>query len=111
MVKRHLEEIVNAVVLGATHARSEEVNAKIQWIKHTARGFSKRERCPTLSTSAWVASASIKTLRQYYNWSWETPQALVCMHAEQFGPTLTAERLCPDEGDPPKMVPGMSNSL
>ena len=44
MVKRHLEGILNAVVLGVTNARSEAVNAKIQWIKYTARGFRNRER-------------------------------------------------------------------
>ena len=44
MVKRHLEGIVNAVVLGVTNARSEGINAKIQWIKYTARGFRNRKR-------------------------------------------------------------------
>ena len=44
MIKRHLDGIVNAVVLGVTNARSEGVNAKIQWIKYTARGFRNRER-------------------------------------------------------------------
>lgn len=44
MVKTHLEGIINAVVLGVTNARSEGVNAKIQWIKYTARGFRNRER-------------------------------------------------------------------
>lgn len=44
MIKRHLEGILNAIVLGATNARSEAVNAKIQWIKYTARGFRNRDR-------------------------------------------------------------------
>jgi len=44
MVKEHLEGIVNAVVLRVTNARSEAVNAKIQWIKYTARGFRNRDR-------------------------------------------------------------------
>ncbi len=44
MVKRHLEGIINAIVLGVTNARSEGINAKIQWIKYTARGFRNRER-------------------------------------------------------------------
>ncbi len=44
MVKTHLEGIVNAVILGVTNARSEAVNAKIQWIKYTARGFRNRKR-------------------------------------------------------------------
>ena len=44
MVKRHLEGILNAIVLGVTNARSEAINAKIQWIKYTARGFRNRDR-------------------------------------------------------------------
>jgi len=44
MVKRHLDGIINAVILGVTNARSEAINAKIQWIKYTARGFRNRER-------------------------------------------------------------------
>ncbi len=44
MVKKHLEGIVNAVVLGVTNARSEGMNAKIQWIKYTARGFRNPKR-------------------------------------------------------------------
>jgi transposase len=37
MVKRHLEGIVTAVLLGITNARPESINAKIQWLKYTAR--------------------------------------------------------------------------
>jgi transposase len=44
MIKRHLEGILTAVVLGVTNARAEGLNAKIQWIKATARGFRNRER-------------------------------------------------------------------
>lgn len=44
MIKRHLEGILNAIVLGVTNARSESVNSKIQWIKYTARGFRNRAR-------------------------------------------------------------------
>jgi len=47
MVKRHLDGILNAIVLGVTNARSEGINAKIQWIKYTARGFRNRERFRT----------------------------------------------------------------
>ena len=43
-VHRHLQGILNAIVRGATNARSEAVNAKIQWIKYTARGFRNRNR-------------------------------------------------------------------
>lgn len=44
MVKRHLEGILTAVVEGITNARAESVNAKIQWLKYTARGFRNRDR-------------------------------------------------------------------
>jgi transposase len=44
MVKSHLEGILTAIVRGVTNARSEGINAKIQWIKYTARGFRNRER-------------------------------------------------------------------
>lgn len=44
MIKRHLNGILNAIVLGVTNARSEGINAKIQWIKYTARGFRNRDR-------------------------------------------------------------------
>ncbi len=44
MVKRHLKGIITAIVLGVTNARSEGINAKIQWIKYTARGFRNREQ-------------------------------------------------------------------
>ena len=44
MIQRHLDGIVNAIVRGITNARAEGINAKIQWIKYTARGFRNRER-------------------------------------------------------------------
>lgn len=44
MIKRHLNGILNAIALGVTNARSEGINAKIQWIKYTARGFRNRDR-------------------------------------------------------------------
>jgi transposase len=47
MVKRHLDGILNAIVMGVTNARSEGINAKIQWIKYTARGFRNRQRFRT----------------------------------------------------------------
>jgi transposase len=47
MVKTHLPGILNAVVTGVTNARSEAVNAKVQWIKYTARGFRNRDRFRT----------------------------------------------------------------
>jgi transposase len=44
MVKAHLEGILTAVVLGINNARAESINARIQWLKYTARGFRNRER-------------------------------------------------------------------
>lgn len=44
MVKTHLEGILTAVIKGITNARAEGINAKIQWMKYTARGFRNRER-------------------------------------------------------------------
>jgi transposase len=44
MIKRHLEGILTAIIRGVTNARSEGINAKIQWIKYTARGFRNRKR-------------------------------------------------------------------
>jgi transposase len=44
MIKGHLEGILTAVVLGVTNARAEGLNAKIQWIKTSARGFRNRDR-------------------------------------------------------------------
>ncbi|HEX9640883.1 MAG TPA: transposase [Candidatus Krumholzibacteria bacterium] len=36
--------IINAIVLGATNAASESINAKIQRVKRMACGFRNRER-------------------------------------------------------------------
>jgi transposase len=44
MVKTHLAGILNAVVSGATNAQAEGINAVIQWLKYTARGYRNRER-------------------------------------------------------------------
>ena len=44
MVKKHLWGILNAVVLGATNAISESINAKIQKVKNMACGFRNRQR-------------------------------------------------------------------
>lgn len=44
MVKRHLYGIINAIIHGVTNARSEGMNAKIQWIKSTGHGYRNRER-------------------------------------------------------------------
>lgn len=47
MIRKHLQGILNAIVLRVTNARSEAVNAKIQWIKRTACGYRNRERFRT----------------------------------------------------------------
>lgn len=44
MIRRHLEGILNAIVLRVTNARAEGINAKIQWLKATARGYRNRQR-------------------------------------------------------------------
>jgi transposase len=44
MVRRHLQGIVNAILLGVTNARAEAFNSAIQWLKTSARGFRNRER-------------------------------------------------------------------
>ena len=44
MVRKHLEGILNAIVLRATNATAESVNAKIQRVKRMACGFRNRER-------------------------------------------------------------------
>jgi transposase len=44
MIKRRLEGILTAVVLGVTNARAEGVNAAIQRIKLAAHGFRNRDR-------------------------------------------------------------------
>jgi len=43
-LKDHLWGILNAIVLRATNAASESLNARIQWLKKTACGFRNRER-------------------------------------------------------------------
>jgi len=47
MIRKHLEGILNAIVLGATNAKAEALNAKIQWIKRKACGFRNRRRFRT----------------------------------------------------------------
>jgi transposase len=43
IIRRHLDGIVNAVVLGVTNARAEGINAGIQKIKKRACGYRNRE--------------------------------------------------------------------
>jgi transposase len=39
MLKSHLQNILTYIKHGITNAASESINAKIQWVKYTARGF------------------------------------------------------------------------
>lgn len=44
MIRDHLEGIINAIVLRATNAGAESINARIQRVKRMACGFRNRER-------------------------------------------------------------------
>ena len=44
MIKRHLDGILTAVVAKVTNARAESINAGIQKVKYSARGFRNRKR-------------------------------------------------------------------
>lgn len=44
MIRRHLEGILNAMVMEVTNAGSESINAKIQKVKRMACGFRNRDR-------------------------------------------------------------------
>ena len=44
MIRKHLQGIINAVVLNATNAMSESMNSKIQRIKARACGYRNRAR-------------------------------------------------------------------
>lgn len=44
MIKRHLQGVLNAIVADVTNARLEGLNATIQWLKRSARGFRNRDR-------------------------------------------------------------------
>ena len=44
MIKRHLDGIVTTVVDKVTNARAESINAGIQKVKYSARGFRNRKR-------------------------------------------------------------------
>ena len=39
MIRRHWQGVLNAATSNVTNARSEAINAKIQWIKRQARGY------------------------------------------------------------------------
>jgi len=43
MLKRRFENIITYLRHRVTNAASESINAKIQWVKYTARGFRNKE--------------------------------------------------------------------
>ena len=62
MIKRYLEGILTAVVLGVTNARAEGLNANIQWIKATARASATATASATPSPSTSAAPTSTPPL-------------------------------------------------
>ena len=46
-LKRRFENIITYLRHQDTNAASESINAKIQWVKHTARGFRNKENFKT----------------------------------------------------------------
>ncbi len=47
MLKNRIENILTYLKLGITNAASESLNAKVQWVKYTARGFRNIENFKT----------------------------------------------------------------
>jgi transposase len=43
MLKRRFENIITYLRHRVTNAGSESINAKIQWVKYTARGFRNKQ--------------------------------------------------------------------
>ena len=43
MLKRRFENIITYLRLRVTNAASELINAKIEWVKYTARGFRNKQ--------------------------------------------------------------------
>ena len=43
MLKRRFENIITYLSHRITNAASESINAKIQWVKYTARGFRNKQ--------------------------------------------------------------------
>ena len=44
IIRRHLDNVLNYITYPLTNAVTEGLNAKIQWIKYSSRGFRNRER-------------------------------------------------------------------
>ena len=44
IIRRHLDNVLNYIHYPLTNAATEGLNAKIQWIKYSSRGFRNRER-------------------------------------------------------------------
>jgi transposase len=55
MLKRRFENIVTYLRHRVTNAGSESINAKIQWVKYTERGFGTTELCSRHLLSPWRA--------------------------------------------------------
>jgi transposase len=47
MLRARLENVLSYLRHGGTNAASEALNSKIQWIRHTARGFRNRQNFKT----------------------------------------------------------------
>ncbi len=43
LLKRRFENIITCLTHPMTNATSESINAKIQWVKYTARGFRDKQ--------------------------------------------------------------------
>lgn len=43
MLKRRFENIITYLRYEITNATSESLNAKVQWVKYTARGFRNKQ--------------------------------------------------------------------
>src|SRR5204862_6252042 len=55
-LKRRFANIITYLKHRITNATSESINAKIQWVKYTARGFRNKRTSSTRSTSTAAAS-------------------------------------------------------
>ena len=44
LIERHLEGILNAIVLGRSNGKAESINSRVQMLKKRACGFRNRER-------------------------------------------------------------------
>jgi transposase len=60
MLKRRFENIITYLRHRITNAASESLNAKIQWVKYTARGFRNKEfHARDLLSLRWSGSSTV----------------------------------------------------